>query len=111
MGSGHGHDHHDHRPPDHGHGHSHALHAVNVGGFGISLAAITLASSGSAAVHRTFGWYRLRVLSALANTVPLFAIAAGLDRGRHRLLERHEVSHATVQVEPSDHVGCHLVQW
>jgi cobalt-zinc-cadmium efflux system protein len=36
---------------------------------------------------------------------------AVLDNARQRLQERHKVNHATVQVEPSDHVGCNLVQW
>ncbi len=34
-----------------------------------------------------------------------------LDRSRDRLRERHHVTHATVQIEPTDHVGCNLVQW
>ena len=36
---------------------------------------------------------------------------ATLDRARHALQTRHRISHATVQIEPSDHDGCHLVQW
>jgi cobalt-zinc-cadmium efflux system protein len=47
----------------------------DAGGLGMSLAAITLASAGTAAVHRTYGWYRLEILAALANTVLLFAVA------------------------------------
>src|SRR5688500_6010212 len=40
----------------------------DAGGLGMSLAAITLATGGSAAIHRTFGWYRLEILASLANT-------------------------------------------
>lgn len=47
----------------------------DAGGLGMSLAAITLATAGSAAAHRTYGWYRLEILAALANTVLLFAVA------------------------------------
>ena len=36
-------------------------------------------------------------------------------RARHQprvaCRHRHRISHATVQIEPSDHDGCHLVQW
>lgn len=44
-------------------------------GLGMSLAAITLATAGTSAVHRTFGWYRLEILASLANTVLLFGVA------------------------------------
>lgn len=47
----------------------------DAGGLGMSLAAITLATRGTAARHRTFGWYRLEILAALVNTVLLFAVA------------------------------------
>jgi cobalt-zinc-cadmium efflux system protein len=47
----------------------------DAGGLGMSLAAITLATGGSAAIHRTFGWYRLEILASLANTALLFAVA------------------------------------
>ena len=40
----------------------------DAGGLGMSLAAITLATAGTAAAHRTYGWYRLEILAALANT-------------------------------------------
>jgi cobalt-zinc-cadmium efflux system protein len=36
---------------------------------------------------------------------------AVLDRAREVLRDRHRISHATVQVEPTDHTGCNLVQW
>ena len=36
---------------------------------------------------------------------------AVLDRARELLRDRHEINHATVQVEPTDHAGCNLVQW
>ena len=42
----------------------------------MSLAAITLATAGTAAAHRTYGWYRLEILAALVNTMLLFAVAA-----------------------------------
>jgi len=44
-------------------------------GLGMLLAAITLATAGTSAVHRTFGWYRLEILASLANTVLLFGVA------------------------------------
>lgn len=47
----------------------------DAGGLGMSLAAITLAAGGSAAAHRTYGWYRLEILAALANTLLLFGVA------------------------------------
>jgi hypothetical protein len=65
----------------------------DAGGLGMSLAAITLASRGTAAVHRTFGWYRLEILSALVNTVLLFAVAAYvLYEAIARLGGDHEVA-------------------
>jgi cobalt-zinc-cadmium efflux system protein len=36
---------------------------------------------------------------------------AVLDQAREVLRDRHRISHATVQVEPTDHTGCNLVQW
>ena len=47
----------------------------DAGGLGMSLAAITLATGGTSAVHRTFGWYRLEILASLANTALLFGVA------------------------------------
>ena len=65
----------------------------DAGGLGMSLAAITLASRGTAAVHRTFGWYRLEILSALVSTVLLFAVAAYvLYEAIARLDGDHEVA-------------------
>lgn len=65
----------------------------DAGGLGMSLAAITLATSGSKAAHRTFGWYRLEILASLANTVLLFAVAAYvMYEAVQRLQETHEVS-------------------
>ncbi len=34
-----------------------------------------------------------------------------LDQARILLAERHGIAHATVQVEPADHEGCHEVDW
>lgn len=34
-----------------------------------------------------------------------------LDAARDVLRDRHHITHATVQVEPTDHEGCKLVQW
>lgn len=48
---------------------------TDVGGLGMALAAIHLASRGGAHPSRTFGLYRLEILAALANSVLLFAIA------------------------------------
>ena len=36
---------------------------------------------------------------------------ATLDQARQALETQHRISHATVQIEPSNHRGCHLVQW
>ena len=65
----------------------------DAGGLGMSLAAITLATAGSAAAHRTYGWYRLEILAALANTVLLFAVAGYVVfEAIRRLDQEHEVS-------------------
>jgi cobalt-zinc-cadmium efflux system protein len=50
--------------------------ATDALGLGMALAAITLARRRSHASHRTFGWYRLEILAALANAVLLLAVAA-----------------------------------
>ncbi len=34
-----------------------------------------------------------------------------LDQARTVLAERHGITHATMQVEPADHEGCHEVDW
>lgn len=34
-----------------------------------------------------------------------------LDQARELLQERYQISHATLQVEPSDHEGCDLLEW
>lgn len=36
---------------------------------------------------------------------------AVLDRARQLLRDRHGVGHATLQVEPADHMGCHELGW
>ncbi|MDP1818563.1 MAG: cation diffusion facilitator family transporter [Acidimicrobiales bacterium] len=48
---------------------------TDVLGLGMALAAIQLASRGSAHRHRTFGLYRLEILAALANAVLLLGVA------------------------------------
>jgi cobalt-zinc-cadmium efflux system protein len=48
---------------------------TDVLGLGMSLAAIQLASRGTARRHRTFGLYRLEILAALANAVLLIGVA------------------------------------
>ncbi|HRW36429.1 MAG: cation transporter [Acidimicrobiales bacterium] len=48
---------------------------TDVIGLGMALAAIQLASRGSARRDRTFGLYRLEILAALANAVLLFGVA------------------------------------
>ena len=48
---------------------------TDVIGLGMALAAIQLASRGSARRHRTFGLYRLEILAALANAVLLVGVA------------------------------------
>ena len=56
---------------------SDAAHMLtDVLGVGMALAAITLASRGSARRGRSFGLYRLEILAALANAVLLFGVAA-----------------------------------
>ena len=65
----------------------------DAGGLGMSLAAITLATAGTTAAHRTYGWYRLEILAALANTVLLFAVAAYVVyEAAERLQSEHEVA-------------------
>jgi cobalt-zinc-cadmium efflux system protein len=34
-----------------------------------------------------------------------------LDQARHLLHDRYEIEHATFQVEPDDHEGCHEITW
>lgn len=34
-----------------------------------------------------------------------------LDQARHLLAERYHITHATFQVEPDDHDGCHEITW
>jgi cobalt-zinc-cadmium efflux system protein len=48
---------------------------TDVIGIGMALAAIHLAARGSQRSHRTFGWYRLEILAALANAVLLLGVA------------------------------------
>ena len=65
----------------------------DAGGLGMSLAAISLATAGTAAAHRTYGWYRLEILAALANAVLLFAVAAYVVyEAIDRLTGEHEVA-------------------
>ena len=65
----------------------------DAGGLGMSLAAITLATGGTAAVHRTYGWYRLEILASLANTVLLFGVAGYvMYEAIQRLQDAPEVS-------------------
>ena len=65
----------------------------DAGGLGMSLAAITLATGGAAAAHRTYGWYRLEILASLANTALLFAVAGYVVyEAIQRLAGHHEVA-------------------
>ncbi len=48
---------------------------TDVLGLGMALAAIRLATRGSARSHHTFGLYRLEILAALGNAVLLFGVA------------------------------------
>ena len=48
---------------------------TDVIGIGMALAAIHLAGRGSQRSHRTFGWYRLEILAALANALLLLGVA------------------------------------
>jgi cobalt-zinc-cadmium efflux system protein len=36
---------------------------------------------------------------------------AVLDAARDVLRDRHGIAHATLQVEPMDHTGCHEIDW
>jgi cobalt-zinc-cadmium efflux system protein len=36
---------------------------------------------------------------------------AVLDRARDVLRDRYAIAHATLQVEPDTHVGCHEIDW
>ncbi|MFC7582831.1 hypothetical protein ACFQYP_02715 [Nonomuraea antimicrobica] len=36
---------------------------------------------------------------------------AVLDRAREVLLSRHDIAHATLQIEPADHSGCDELGW
>jgi cobalt-zinc-cadmium efflux system protein len=36
---------------------------------------------------------------------------AVLDQARVLLAERHDIRHATLQVEPEDHAGCDELDW
>ncbi|HUR77570.1 MAG TPA: cation diffusion facilitator family transporter [Acidimicrobiales bacterium] len=49
---------------------------TDVGGLGMALAAIHLATRGRGRDERSFGLYRLEILAALANAVLLFGVAA-----------------------------------
>lgn len=49
--------------------------ATDVAGLGMALAAITMANRRTEAPQRTFGWYRLEILAALANAVLLLGVA------------------------------------
>ncbi len=65
----------------------------DAGGLGMSLAAITLATAGTSAVHRTFGWYRLEILASLANAALLFGVAGYVVyEAAQRLQDTPEVS-------------------
>jgi cobalt-zinc-cadmium efflux system protein len=65
----------------------------DAGGLGMSLAAITLATGGTSAVHRTFGWYRLEILASLVNTALLFGVAGYvMYEAVQRLRDAPEVS-------------------
>ncbi len=50
--------------------------ATDALGLGMALAAVTLAGRGSRTGYRTFGWYRLEILAALANSVLLLGVGA-----------------------------------
>ena len=65
----------------------------DAGGLGMSLAAITLATGGTAAAHRTYGWYRLEILASLANAGLLFGVAGYvIYEAIQRLQEHPEVA-------------------
>jgi cobalt-zinc-cadmium efflux system protein len=50
-------------------------------------------------------------MSVHLKVVPGADMHAVLDRARDLLRNDHQITHATVQVEPTDHTGCELVQW
>lgn len=53
----------------------------------------------------------MHVATAHLVTADLADGHAVLDRARDLLRERHGVAHATLQVEPADHIGCDRVGW
>jgi cobalt-zinc-cadmium efflux system protein len=73
--------------------------ATDALGLGMALAAITLARRGSTAAHRTFGWYRLEILAALANSVLLLSVAMWvIVEAIRRLGDAPEIDGPTVLV-------------
>ncbi|MCB0964339.1 MAG: cation transporter [Acidimicrobiales bacterium] len=83
---------------------------TDVMGLGMALAAIGLASRGSAQQHRTFGLYRLEILAALANAVLLFGVAGYvLIEAIGRLDDPAEVAAAPVLVVATAGLAANLV--
>lgn len=79
-----------------------------------SVAADLAALEGVVEVHDLHVWTITSGMDAVSVHLAVRPNAdthAVLDRARQSLKERHHVDHATVQVEPTDHVGCDVVQW
>lgn len=53
----------------------------------------------------------MEVLTAHVVTTDETESHAVLDQAREVLAERHGISHATLQVEPSSHRGCDELDW
>lgn len=65
-------------------------------------------------VHDLHVWTltsEMEVASAHLMVSPLADTHAVLDQARAMLIDRHHLRHATLQVEPEDHIGCEEVNW
>ena len=86
--------------------------ATDALGLGMSLAAITAASKASRGNHRTFGFYRLEILAALANAVLLSAVAGYvIYEAIQRLNEPSGVETPTMLIVGAIGLGVNLFGW
>ncbi|MFF5261051.1 cation diffusion facilitator family transporter [Actinomadura viridis] len=88
----------------------HAPEGLDVDTVAVDLAAI----DGVRDVHDLHLWTLtsgMHVATAHLVTAERADAHAVLDRARDVLRDRHAIAHATLQVEPADHVGCDEVGW
>ena len=86
--------------------------ATDALGLGMSLAAITTASKASRGNHRTFGFYRLEILAALANAILLFAVAGYvIYEAIQRLNDPSGVESPTMLIVGAIGLGVNLFGW